>query len=599
MIATKAPVQKYHKQGQNQSQNQKEKEGQYVRMPFPKRQNQSSTSLLSEDEDGEDEGDGLEMEDEGDDDDEGVDDDLDDDDNDGDDGPGHVAPEFPTPPTAAAAVGASGGSGPSASADNRPDLPRLVDFLEHRDVVNGTRKGAKPAFRTSPGLYLKVGTSSQVVRNAFRYSGYHVTRGNGRRFHSYWGAHLKKESFSNMGSYQRINHFPGTFEIGRKDRLYRNLARMKRHHGASGFSFFPQTWVLPQDWEELKRDFGARGGGTLIVKPPASARGQGIKVISELSQIPKRKTALIQRYLDDPYLIDGFKFDLRIYVLVTSFDPLRVYVYEDGLVRFCTEKYRRGAKYANHKMMHLTNYSVQKKADEYVENKDAREDGAGSKWSVKALKRWFAERGVSDGALWTGIHDIIIKTLLSVEDAVNTNLKMYARGNPRLCYELFGFDIFVDRQLKPWVLEVNISPSLESSSPLDRFIKGNLCCDMFQMLCFREYDRDQVDHEEAQRARDRLQGLGGSGGSLPSRTPGGALPPGAVFNLAALSPDELKVVKESDLEFRRRGEFKRIFPADSPQDQRAMTRYDQYFAFPRHSNALLASWARAGSPMVM
>ena len=47
----------------------------------------------------------------------------------------------------------------------------------------------------------------------------------------------------------------------------------------------------------------------------------------------------MQKYLSNPYLINGLKFDLRIYVYVSSYDPLRVYIFNDGLTRFASRKY--------------------------------------------------------------------------------------------------------------------------------------------------------------------------------------------------------------------------------------------------------------------
>lgn len=74
-------------------------------------------------------------------------------------------------------------------------------------------------------------------------------------------------------------------------------------------------------------------------------------------------------YLDKPFLINGRKFDMRMYVVVTSFHPLRVYFYQDGLARFATEDYSNDPKVLKNKYVHLTNFSVNKKnLKNYVRN---------------------------------------------------------------------------------------------------------------------------------------------------------------------------------------------------------------------------------------
>ena len=70
----------------------------------------------------------------------------------------------------------------------------------------------------------------------------------------------------------QVNHFPGTFQIGRKDRLWRNLSKMQVHFGKKEFSFFPQTFVLPQDMKQFKRVWEDGGNKQKwIIKPVSTA----------------------------------------------------------------------------------------------------------------------------------------------------------------------------------------------------------------------------------------------------------------------------------------------------------------------------------------
>jgi hypothetical protein len=97
-----------------------------------------------------------------------------------------------------------------------------------------------------------------------------------------------------------------------------------------------------------------------IIKPRASSRGRGIRLITQSSQIPRSNKMLVQQYIAKPLTVEGYKCDIRVYVVVTSWDPLRVYINEDGLVRFATQKYKAGAKHYRRKHAHITNYSTNK-----------------------------------------------------------------------------------------------------------------------------------------------------------------------------------------------------------------------------------------------
>jgi hypothetical protein len=90
--------------------------------------------------------------------------------------------------------------------------------------------------------------------------------------------------------------------------------------------------------------------------------------------------------------------------------------------------------------------------------------------------------------MWSRIYDVILKTLACGEHYVLSAMRK--NNMHRLnCFEVFGFDILIDSDLKPWVLEVNLSPSLATDAPLDLKIKTNLITDTLNMCGLRKFDR--------------------------------------------------------------------------------------------------------------
>lgn len=161
--------------------------------------------------------------------------------------------------------------------------------------------------------------------------------------------------------------------------MWRNIFRMKRKFGKD-YDICPKTYIFPEDHKRFKIDREAEKKSVLyILKPAALSCGRGIKIIGKNSNVGRRKGYVASKYIHKPHLINGFKYDLRIYVLVTSFDPLRVYMYEEGLVRFATEKYSTKKSALKKRFVHLTNYSVNKKANNYQKNDMDENTGDGNR----------------------------------------------------------------------------------------------------------------------------------------------------------------------------------------------------------------------------
>eukprot|EP00041_Stephanoeca_diplocostata_P030481 m.923184 g.923184 ORF g.923184 m.923184 type:complete len:744 (+) comp23765_c0_seq2:105-2336(+) len=443
-----------------------------------------------------------------------------------------------------------------------------------------------------------------------------------------WGAHMKGAAFRKLLPTQIVNHIPGSFCIGRKDSLWRTISRMQALHGRKAFDMLPECFVLPRDRQRLKRAYEeSPGAAKWILKPCASARGIGIRVVDRLADIPKNKRLLVQRYIRNPYLINGSKFDLRIYVHVSSYDPLRIYICRDGLARFATQKYTNRRSSTKNRFMHLTNYSVNKNSSSFVSNDDATAN-EGHKWSVLGLLRYLAEEdGVDTDAVWREICDVVVKTLVAGDGVINSAIKSNCPQRSNI-HELFGFDIMLDRNLKAWLVEVNISPSMHSTSQLDRDIKGRLVRDVFNIAGHRLWPDGDYPFKGNSSAPTNTGVAAAAGipkdatsaqGSTEHKSTAGSgsattdkfircratldvgnnkltaeerakhahftrNPDQAHTILERLTPDDVEILMETEAEALRMGEMQRLFPSATSHS------YLKYTDCVRYYNLLLEKW---------
>ena len=97
----------------------------------------------------------------------------------------------------------------------------------------------------------------------------------------------------------------------------------------------------------MRYDKKSEENNIYIFKPEAQAQGKGIKINEKVEEF-EGKVGIVQVYINNPLLIENLKFDLRIYVLIMGFDPLRIFIYDEGLGRFATAKYQKAKKIADH-----------------------------------------------------------------------------------------------------------------------------------------------------------------------------------------------------------------------------------------------------------
>ena len=352
---------------------------------------------------------------------------------------------------------------------------KMEEFLKENPLNPKFHYVEFAADKVSPKIkglkYYQSGYSALLIRTILQNAGFTPTKNRSKAV-IIVGNVLPKDAFPKLTSKQRTNHFQHTDALGCKEGYDRLMKNFFRKIGKT-LPFYPETYHLPAEYSDLHKAFSS--SSLWIQKPSASARGIGIKVISKMPPA-NGENIIVQKYISNPMLINSLKFDLRFYVAVTSLDPLMVFVYDNGLVRLATQPYETSTKDLSNLGIHLTNFSINKNLEGFVATNDVSKDGTGNKWSHHPFWPYLAEHGFDPDVIKGRIDDAIVQTILAATRSFRI------QKNASVSYELFGFDVMLDSDGNVYILEVNISPAMGTSSELDKVIKTPLNIDLFNMI---------------------------------------------------------------------------------------------------------------------
>ena len=279
-----------------------------------------------------------------------------------------------------------------------------------------------------------------------------------------------KDYWSSLAPYQIVNRIPNINLICRKAHCVRLIHRMSCIFPRL-YSFLPLSYILPLQMSEFIREV-EKQNKKFIIKPDNGSLGQGITILNPGDEyIPSKIFSISQEYIES-FLINETKFDCRVFAVVASITPLRIYVYHDGIARFCSKKNGIDSAYSQ-----ITNTSFNK------HNRDA-DLNLITKNLLFVFEIIRRQRGINPKLIWAKIDALVVLTIMSDYSFLQKGEmeKCPSYGYPR-CFQILGFDILLDNQLNPKLLEVNFRPSLSTIDiPMEMTVKKSMLVEVMKLF---------------------------------------------------------------------------------------------------------------------
>ncbi|XP_072941418.1 probable tubulin polyglutamylase ttll-15 [Epargyreus clarus] len=279
--------------------------------------------------------------------------------------------------------------------------------------------------------------------------------------------------------HQKVNHFPGTGFITNKVDL-----------ATSKSKYIPKAFKLPQNKGEFLA-YASKNQNAMFLEKHNQHRGVYLKNVSEIDL--STGESFVQEYVQRPFLVDGHKFDIGVYVALTSVNPLRAYWYKgDVLFRYCP------AKYYPFDPKNLDKYVV---GDDYLptwEVPSLAHPYTALGFSMKeAFDTYARSKGKDTTRMWEEVQKAISEVFIKKENHIIEALKGYPSSDN--FFEMMRFDLVVDEDLRVYLLEANMSPNLSSAhfAP-NQLLYEQVLYNLFSLTGVANHIQDGIKGDAAQ-----------------------------------------------------------------------------------------------------
>ncbi len=294
-----------------------------------------------------------------------------------------------------------------------------------------------------------------------------------------------------------IDH-PGWTQFASKSELAQALRRAADKPWAPRF---PPSFIMPEDREALTAYAASAPDALYIAKPRRGTGGQNMTISRDAAALAAQLDVVVQRYVDRPYLVDGRKGHVRLHGLVASLDPFRAYLHTEGVVRFAPVPYDVSDAGLADVHAHITNTALHKDHPKLVVSQSAEEENVGAVWSLSAYLERLKTDGVDVAALREDLKALArgFLRMVHAEGVFSAQAKFPRRSFPA---KLFGLDVLIDADAKPWLIEAQRKPAM-AGSPLVSKIAAKTMTTIFEMSSGFLFDDAMPAERIASLAKDR------------------------------------------------------------------------------------------------